>query len=85
MLPLLIILGFCIFAINPIILALVLTKNSQQLIKMNSFYKTISFVSTAVATLIIGQGADLLGLALIYKILPFTLLLSLWLILKINN
>lgn len=85
LLPLLIILGFCIFAISPIILALVLTKNSQQLIKMNSFYKTISFISTAVATLIIGQGADLLGLALIYKILPFTLLLSLGLILKINN
>lgn len=85
LLPLLIILGFCIFAINPIILALVLTKNYQQLIKMNSFYKTIGFISTAAATLIIGQGADVLGLDLIYKVLPFTLLLSLGLILKIEN
>ena len=84
LLPLLVILGFCIFAINPIILALIQTKNSKQLIKMNSFYKTIGFISTAAATLIIGQGADVLGLALIYKILPVTLLMSLGLILKIK-
>ena len=83
--PLLIVLGFCIFAVYPIILALVQTKNTQQLIKMNSFYKTVGVICTTTATLLLGQGADLIGLDLIYKLLPFSLIFSLVLILNLEN
>lgn len=84
LLPLIIILGFCIYAMNPIILALVQEKGSDYLIELNSFYKTVSFVSSTMATLLIGKMGDIMGLGLVYKLIPGCLVLSLALILNLN-
>ena len=66
-------------------LVIVQTKNTEQLIKMNSFYKTVGVVCTTTATLLLGQGADLIGLALIYKLLPLSLIFSLVLIVNLES
>ncbi|WP_018248700.1 MFS transporter [Orenia marismortui] len=81
----LVILGFFIYSINPVILTLVQEADSKPIVIINGFYKTISFISTALATLIIGQGADLYGLNTMYRIMPLLLLISIPVILKLAN
>jgi FSR family fosmidomycin resistance protein-like MFS transporter len=85
LLILLIILGFFIYSINPVILTLVQEADSKPTVIINGFYKTISFISTALATLIIGQGADLYGLTTVYRTVPLLLLLSIPLILNLAD
>jgi FSR family fosmidomycin resistance protein-like MFS transporter len=85
LLILLIILGFFIYSINPVILTLVQEADSKPIVIINGFYKTISFISTALATLIIGQGADLYGLTTVYRTVPLLLLLSIPLILNLAD
>ena len=85
LIPFLIISGFCLYAINPIILAIKKKKSTDYLIEINGFYKTINFISSAAATLIIGKIADVIGLALIYHVIPIGLLISVIIILKLKS
>jgi FSR family fosmidomycin resistance protein-like MFS transporter len=81
--PILVIMGFFIFASSPIILAIVMDNSSDRPSFVNSMYMTINFAGTSVAALLVGYLADRIGLELTYEIsafialgaIPFTLLL----------
>ncbi len=85
LLPFLIVSGFCLYAVNPIILAMVQEEGSSDLVEINDFYKSINFVSLAVATLIIGKVADVIGLDLIYHLIPIGLIFSIGVIMKLKD
>jgi FSR family fosmidomycin resistance protein-like MFS transporter len=82
--PLLIIMGFFLFAIRPVLLALVQDTNSEYPAFINGIYMTINFLISSTTVMMIGFIGDKLGLDFTYKLaaflalgsIPFVLLLS---------
>ncbi len=66
--PLLIVIGFTLFATNPILLAMVQETGSDRPALMNSIYMGISFLITSVVVMSVGKTADIAGLEITYKI-----------------
>lgn len=82
--PLLMILGFFIFAPGPVLLALVQDVGKEKPVFANSIYMTISFVTASISVVIAGFIGDWIGLANTYKLsaflalgaIPFVLMLK---------
>ena len=68
MIPLLIIMGFLLFASGPVILALVQETNTERPAFINSVYMTINFGIGSLTVLIVGILGDKIGLELTYQI-----------------
>ena len=68
MIPLLIIMGFLLFASGPVILALVQETNTERPAFINSIYMSISFGISSLMVLIVGILGDKIGLQLTYQI-----------------
>jgi len=68
MIPLLIIMGFLLFASGPVILALVQETNTDRPAFINSVYMTINFGISSLMVLIVGILGDKIGLELTYQI-----------------
>jgi FSR family fosmidomycin resistance protein-like MFS transporter len=83
MLPILLMMGFILFASGPVLLALVQDTNSEHPAFVNGIYMTINFVMGSLLVLLIGILGDSIGLQTTYKIcatlsvgtIPFVLLL----------
>lgn len=67
-LPVLLLLGFFIFAPGPVILAMVQDIKTQRPAFFNGIYMTINFVSSSVAVVLAGYLGDLLTLRVTYMI-----------------
>lgn len=84
MIPLLIIMGFFLFASGPVLLALVQDTDSDHPSFVNGIYMTINFGVSSLMVLLIGFLGDRLGLIITYRFcavisiasIPFILLLS---------
>ena len=82
--PLLIALGFIIFASNPVQLALVQEIDSEHPSFINGVYMMLTFSTNSVSVLLVGKLGDMIGLETTYKIsalfafgaIPFILRLS---------
>ncbi|NOR45997.1 MAG: MFS transporter [Candidatus Delongbacteria bacterium] len=69
--PILIVAGFILFGSNPIILALVQERDTENLSFLNGTYMTISFVGSSIMVLTIGLLSDIFGLDTTYLITAF--------------
>jgi len=87
MIPILIIMGFFLFASGPIILALVQDTDSDHPSFVNGIYMTLSFGVSSIMVLLIGFLGDRFGLILTYQICAVLSILSIpfILMLKKNN
>ncbi|MBN1338331.1 MAG: MFS transporter [Bacteroidales bacterium] len=82
--PMLMLLGFFIFAPGPVMLALVQDVGKEKPVFNNSIYMTISFVTHAISVVIAGILGDWIGLAGTFKLsaflalgaIPFVLMLK---------
>lgn len=83
--PLLVFMGFSIIGSTPVLLALVQDMNSDRPAFMNSIFMTISFLLTAVATMIVGVMGDTIGLEQTFWISAFLGFGSLPFILKLKG
>ena len=68
--PLLIMLGFFMFASTPILLAIVNDIDSEHAAFLNGVFMTINFLFSALAVILVGVSGDLIGLELTYSISP---------------
>lgn len=68
MMPLLILMGFLLFASGPVILALVQETDTGRPAFVNSIYMTVNFSISSLMVLIVGILGDNIGLELTYKI-----------------
>ena len=83
MIPLLILIGFFLFASGPVLLALVQDTDSEHPAFINSIYMTINFIISSLMVFLVGFLGDKIGLISTYKIcailsvgsIPFILLL----------
>jgi len=66
--PLLIIIGFFLFASGPVLLALVLDIDSEHQAFITGIFMTINFVISSIAIMLIGFAGDSIGLELTYKL-----------------
>ncbi len=66
--PLLIILGFLIFASGPVLLAVVQDINSERPAFINGLYMSITFLMGALAVMLVGIISDWIGLENTYKL-----------------
>ncbi|MCK4967367.1 MFS transporter, partial [bacterium] len=66
--PLLIILGFSIFAQGPVLLAVIQDLNSERPAFINGVYMTINFMVSSIAVLIVGILGDVIGLENTYML-----------------
>ena len=85
MFPLLIIMGFFLFASGPVLLALVQDTDSDHPSFVNGIYMTISFGVSSLMVLLIGFLGDSFGLILTYKICTILSIASIPFILMLNN
>jgi FSR family fosmidomycin resistance protein-like MFS transporter len=83
--PLLVLIGFSIIGSTPVLLALVQDVNSDRPAFMNSIFMTISFLLTAVATMIVGIMGDHIGLESTFWVSAFLGFGSIPFILKLKS
>lgn len=76
MMPLLVMMGFLLFASGPVILALVQETNTERPAFVNSIYMTLNFSISSIMVLFVGISGDHLGLDLTFKISAGLALLS---------
>ena len=69
--PILIVSGFILFGSNPIILALVQERDTENLSFLNGTYMTIAFVGSSIMVLVVGFLSDIFGLDTTYIITAF--------------
>ncbi|MCF8304753.1 MAG: MFS transporter [Bacteroidales bacterium] len=74
--PLLVLLGFSMFAQGPILLALVQDLNSKRPAYVNGIYMTINFALSSLMILLVGALGDWFGLQLTFEISAFIALAS---------
>ncbi len=82
--PLLILIGFFLFAPNPVMLALFQETGSDRPAFVNSIYMTINFFMQAITNLLIGVLGDLLGLDTTYILAAVLAVLAVPFALRIN-
>ena len=85
MIPLLILMGFFLFASGPVLLALVQDTDSDHPSFVNGIYMTISFGVSSLMVLLIGFLGDRFGLIITYKICAIISIASIPFILILNN
>ena len=68
MIPILVLMGISLFAVNPVLLALIHDFDSDRPSFINGTYMMISFVISAVAVMLIGIFIDLIGFEMTYKV-----------------
>ena len=85
MIPLLIIMGFFLFASGPVLLALVQDTDSDHPSFVNGIFMTISFGVSSLMVLLIGFLGDSFGLIITYKICAIISIASIPFILMLNN
>lgn len=83
--PLLIIIGFVLFATGPVMLAVVQDINSDRPAFVNGIYMTINFVIGALAVMLIGFLADWIGLENTFKIAALLSIGSIPFVMKLSN
>jgi FSR family fosmidomycin resistance protein-like MFS transporter len=83
--PLLIIIGFVLFATGPVMLAVVQDINSERPAFVNGIYMTINFLIGALAVMIIGILADWIGLENTFKIAALLSIGSIPFVMKLSN
>ncbi|MDA3839370.1 MAG: MFS transporter [Candidatus Delongbacteria bacterium] len=69
--PILIASGFILFGSNPIIMALVQERDTENLSFLNGTYMTISFVGSSIMVLTVGFLSDIFGLDTTYLVTAF--------------
>ncbi|MCD4681096.1 MAG: MFS transporter [Bacteroidales bacterium] len=82
--PLLILLGFFLFASGPVLLALVQDRSTERPSLINGIFLTISFTASSITIMLVGLLGDKFGLELTFRIaalialaaIPFTLMLK---------
>ena len=82
--PLLFIMGFPLFAVGPVLLALVQDIETDRPAFINGIYITISFILSSLAIVLVGKLGDIIGLDVTFRIsaglafgsVPFVLMLS---------
>jgi FSR family fosmidomycin resistance protein-like MFS transporter len=82
--PSLIFLGFFVFSITPVLMALVLDSEKNYPASVNGFYMTLSFVINSLVIMLIGILGDIIGLEKTYRLclvlslsgIPFVLMLK---------
>ncbi len=67
MIPILVLLGISLFAVNPVLLALIHDSDSDRPSFINGTYMMINFVISAVTVVLVGVLIDLLGFEMAYK------------------
>ncbi|MDP8203378.1 MAG: MFS transporter [Candidatus Tenebribacter mawsonii] len=85
MIPLLIVMGFFLFASGPVLLALVQDTDSEHPSFVNGIYMTISFGVSSLMVLLIGFLGDSFGLIITYKICAIISIASIPFILMLNK
>ncbi len=80
-----ILLGFFIYMISPILLTMIQEKKSSHTIVLNSYYKTITFITYVFGAMLVGKSADVIGLDKIYFIASVLLILALPMIFKLEE
>jgi FSR family fosmidomycin resistance protein-like MFS transporter len=81
--PILIIIGFIMFATTPVLLAEINTIKSDHAGLFNGIFMTINFASAALAMLLIGILGDVLGLRTTYLIAAFSSFVAILFIMKL--
>jgi len=76
MIPLLILMGFFLFASGPVILAIVQETNTERPVFINSIYMTIGFGISSLMVLLTGISGDMIGLESTFKICAVLAFLS---------
>ena len=85
MIPLLIVMGFFLFASGPVLLALVQDTDSDHPSFVNGIYMTISFGVSSLMVLLIGFLGDSFGLIITYKFCAIISIASIPFILMLKN
>jgi FSR family fosmidomycin resistance protein-like MFS transporter len=85
MIPLLIIMGFFLFASGPVLLALVQDTDSEHPSFVNGIYMTISFGVSSLMVLLIGFLGDRFGLLITYRFCAIISIASIPFILMLKN
>ncbi|MFH2031556.1 MAG: MFS transporter [Bacteroidota bacterium] len=83
--PVLILLGFFLFASTPVLLAVVNEIKSDHPVFLNGIFMTINFVFSALGVMVIGVLGDLFGLKIAYILSPFLGLLTIPFIYKLRT
>lgn len=83
--PLLILIGFFLFAFGPVLLAFVQDTDSQHPSFVNGIYMTINFGVSSIMAILIGLGGDFLGLATTYNICLFLAVGTIPFVLMMDN
>ena len=83
--PLLVIMGFFLFASGPVMLALVQDTDSEHPAFVNGIYMTMNFGGSSLMVLLIGLLGDHFGLIITYKIFAIISVASIPFILMLNN
>lgn len=76
MIPILIIMGFFLFASNPVMLAVINEIKSERPAFINGVYMTINFGISAATVTFVGVLGDIIGLDTMYKVVSFSPLLA---------
>jgi FSR family fosmidomycin resistance protein-like MFS transporter len=76
MIPILIFLGFFLFASNPVMLAVINEIKSERPAFINGVYMTINFGISATTVTLAGVLGDVIGLDTMYKIVSFSPLIA---------
>lgn len=71
MIPILILLGFFLFASNPVMLAIINEIKSERPAFINGVYMTINFAISAITVTLVGALGDVIGLDVMYKVVSF--------------
>jgi len=71
MIPILIFMGFFLFASNPVMLAIINEIKSERPAFINGVYMTINFAISAFTVTMVGVLGDMVGLDVMYKIVSF--------------
>jgi MFS transporter, FSR family, fosmidomycin resistance protein len=85
MIPLLIVMGFFLFASGPVLLALVQDTDSEHPSFVNGIYMTISFGVSSLMVLLIGILGDCFGLIMTYRFCAIISIASIPFILMLKN
>jgi len=83
--PILIITGFFLFGIGPVMLALIHDINSRHMSFINGVYMTISFAVSSIFVLLVGYFSDKIGLDTTFKISALAAFGSIPFVLSLKN
>jgi FSR family fosmidomycin resistance protein-like MFS transporter len=83
--PILIITGFFLFAIGPVMLAFIHDINSRHMSFINGIYMTINFAVSSLIVLLVGYLSDTIGIELTFRISAWLAFGSIPFVLSIKN